>query len=544
MKEPEQPENKEKFLFREWQEKNKLELRKNKIFNKLFTKRKLNTFTDEKNKSKFSINISMVSKNEEIITNPELYIKTQFDIKNWFSYLFSNNTDQIKEALFLIELFIRLQANEIPFESRVLSRNNYELINCLCHYLNHSDKQISYYSMQIVSNLTCFPNHIEKLIYSEKNLNEIIIFINNNDFSLGYEIIVLLLNCCSDSKAGKYLIDNKTIERITFLINNNLDQFDPRYYIYLIRLLNTIIKLFDEYDEYNKEQKKYWFTPLLPFFKNCLKNNYVENPWANKDEYVYYLQLLSFYVNIFKDDMKLLGEIIKDNYVEILIDFYYKLNEDNHCEMMKIFAELLSRDDSINQIFIDEGILGLLINEINRIEYKNNNLLNLIFFACSNIACGSNGQIHQLFEQGLIWKAIDISWFYISQNLLNNEINDIIFNAVYTLNEVILGASNDVKVELIIYQDFLIIDIYYNYIKNILNMQKEKKFLGQIGSAINKLIFCGESDVDKEILNKFRNKFISVGFEDLIKNNIIYNDEKNIQYYFHIILQFLNEDDY
>ena len=543
MKEPEQPENKEKFLFREWQEKNKLELRKNKIFNKLFTKRKLNTFTDEKNKSKFSINISMVSKNEEIITNPELYIKTQFDIKNWFSYLFSNNTDQIKEALFLIELFIRLQANEIPFESRVLSRNNYELINCLCHYLNHSDKQISYYSMQIVSNLTCFPNHIEKLIYSEKNLNEIIIFINNNDFSLGYEIIVLLLNCCSDSKAGKYLIDNKTIERITFLINNNLDQFDPRYYIYLIRLLNTIIKLFDEYDEYNKEQKKYWFTPLLPFFKNCLKNNYVENPWANKDEYVYYLQLLSFYVNIFKDDMKLLGEIIKDNYVEILIDFYYKLNEDNHCEMMKIFAELLSRDDSINQIFIDEGILGLLINEINRIEYKNNNLLNLIFFACSNIACGSNGQIHQLFEQGLIWKAIDISWFYISQNLLNNEINDIIFNAVYTLNEVILGATNDIKVELIIYQDFLIIDIYYNYIKNILNIQKEKKFLGQIGSAINKLIFCGESDVDKEILNKFRNKFISVGFEDLIKNNIIYNDEKNIQYYFNIILQFLNEDD-
>ena len=58
------------------------------------------------------------------------------------------------------------------------------------------------------------------------------------------------------------------------------------------------------------------------------------------------------------------------------------------------------------------------------------------------------------------------------------------------------------------------------------------------------MIFCGESDVDKEILNKFRNKFISVGFEDLIKNNIIYNDEKNIQYYFNIILQFLNEDDY
>lgn len=43
------------------------------------------------------------------------------------------------------------------------------------------------------------------------------------------------------------------------------------------------------------------------------------------------------------------------------------------------FGELLSNDDSINQTFINEGILGLLINEINRIEYKNIYLLNLIF---------------------------------------------------------------------------------------------------------------------------------------------------------------------
>ena len=34
--------------------------------------------------------------------------------------------------------------------------------------------------------------------------------------------------------------------------------------------------------------------------------------------------------------------------------------------MMEIFGELLSNDDSINQTFINEGILGLLINEINK----------------------------------------------------------------------------------------------------------------------------------------------------------------------------------
>ena len=226
MKEPEQPENQEKFLLREWQEKSKLTLRKNKIFDELFTKRKLNSFISEKNKSKFAINIALISKNEEIISNPELYIKSKFDIKNWFPYLFSKNISQIKEALFLIELYVRLQVDELPLEKRALARNNYELINCICNYLNQSDKQISYYSLLIISNLTYFPYNIENIIYSKQNLNEIIIFVNNNDFSLGYEIIVLLLNCCSDLNAGKYLIDNKIIERITFLVNNNLEQIE------------------------------------------------------------------------------------------------------------------------------------------------------------------------------------------------------------------------------------------------------------------------------------------------------------------------------
>ena len=543
MKEPEQPENQEKFLLREWQEKSKLTLRKNKIFDELFTKRKLNPFNSEKNKSKFAINIALISKNEEIISNPELYIKSKFDIKNWFPYLFSKNISQIKEALFLIELYVRLQVDELPLEKRALARNNYELINCICNYLNQSDKQISYYSLLIISNLTYFPYNIENIIYSKQNLNEIIIFVNNNDFSLGYEIIVLLLNCCSDLNAGKYLIDNKIIERITFLVNNNLEQIEPRYYIYLIKLLNSIIRIFNEYEEYNLYQKKNWLKPLLPFFKNTLKNNYVENTWSNKNDGFYYLNILSFYAKIVNNDNNFICEIMKDNYAKVLIEFYYKLNEEHYCDMMRVFGILLSIDDSINQIFIEEGILGLLINEMNRIEYKNNNLLNIIIFACSNIACGSNGQIQQLFDQGLIWKTIDIAWFYITQGLLNNEIYDIIFNAIYTINEVILGARNNVKVELIIYQDFLIIDMYYLFLKNILKTKNEIKMLGQIGNAINKLIFCGESDVDKEILNKFRNKFIIVGFEELI-NNILFNyEEKNIKYYFQFILQFLDEVD-
>ena len=132
MSETSQAEIQQKISFRESQEKEKLTLRKNKLFDKLFTKRKINSVTEEQNKNKNIINISSISNNPEIISNPELYIKTKFDIKNWFAYLFSKNNNQIKEALFLIELFVRKQNEELPPEQHILSRNNYELINCLC----------------------------------------------------------------------------------------------------------------------------------------------------------------------------------------------------------------------------------------------------------------------------------------------------------------------------------------------------------------------------------------------------------------------------
>ena len=537
-------ENQEKILFRESQEKEKLTLRKNKLFDKLFTKRKLNLTIEEQNKNKNKINIESISGNQEIISNPELYIKTKFDIKNWFIFLFSKNIYQTKEALFLIELFVRKQNDELPQERRVLSRNNYELINCLCQYLNHTDKQIAYYSCLIITHLTFFPYHIEKLIYSEKNLHEINLFFNSNDFTIGYEMICLLINCCANPKIRKYFVDNKIIERITFLIYNNLNQLEPIYYIYLIRLLCVIIKLFGECNEYNEKQIKEWFKPLLPFVKDTLKNNYVNNPWCKKRESEHYLKLLVFYSNLSQGDVKFLEDIIKDNYVQILIELYYKLDENDLGQMMRIFCDLLSNDDSINQIFINEGILGLLINEINRIEYKNNYLLNLILIACSNIACGAQGQIQSLYDQGLLWKAIDIPCYYISQNIFDKDINNVIFNAIYTLNEAIIGGSNEMKAELIIYQDNMIIYLYQFFFKNISHIKNNIQIIEASGTAINKLINCGDSELDKEILNKFRNRLISVGMEELV-NNILFNHDKNniIQFNYGMILRFLREED-
>ena len=543
MKNQDKDEDKEKALFRAWQEKDKLTLRKNKIFTELFTKRKLLSIKDEQNKTKYLINISTISQNQKLVSNPELYIKSEFEIQNYFPYLISENILQIKEALYLIDLYINLQIKEIPIEKRSLSNFDNELINCLCHYLNHIDKQIAYYSCRILSELGYFNNNIEKLIYSEKNLNEILMFFNKNNFEFGADFIFLLNNCCNYSDVAKFFVDNKIIERISFLVNNNLDELENKYYIHLIKLLCNIINVFSEYEEYNKSQIKNWFEPLLPFIKNTLKNNFVENPWQINSDSIYYIDLLAFYGKKSLDDVKFIKNIVNGNFVQVLIEFYYKLNEENKLKMMKIFVNLSSNDDSINQIFINEGILGLLTNEINRIEYKNNKLLYLIFHVCSNIACGSLGQVEQLYGQGLIWKAIDIAYYYITQNTFNYDKNLVIYNALYTITQEILGARNEIKAELIIYQEYLIVSLYYLGLKKYCECKNEMSFLTQMGKAICQLINCGEADLDEEILNEFRNKFITVGMEELTINILNNYIDKKIQYHFCLILKFIQDED-
>lgn len=138
---------------------------------------------------------------------------------------------------------------------------------------------------------------------------------------------------------------------------------------------------------------------------------------------------------------------------------------------------------------------------------------------------------------------MDIPSFYISKNIFTKDINKVIHNAIYTLNEAILGGGSNLKVELMIYQEFLIVYLYYFYLKNYLDKKNEIQILEQIGKAINKLINCGESEFDQDILNKFRNKLISVGMEDLISNLLIIYNEKNIQFNFKMILQFLQEEE-
>lgn len=532
-----------KQSFKNWQENDKLTLRKNRIFEALLSKRIFISKKEEFEKSKYIINIKEISDNEEIKSNPELYIKTKFDIKCWFKHLFSNNIIKIKEALFIIELFIRLQIQQLELEKRILSRNDVELINCLCDYLLHQDKQIAFYACCCISNLTFFPRHIEIKIYTERNLGKIMTFFNTNDFNFGHELINLVTNCNTNKNQRKYFVDHGIFERLLFLINTNLDKLEPKYYISIIRLLCNITVLFDETNEYSIIQVKKWVMPFLPFVKNTTKNYYVNNPWANYDECEYFIRIINFYVCKNLKDKNGLDDILKDDFCKILIELYYKINNNNDKNnLMKVFVNFLSREDSINQKFINEGILGLLLNEINRLEFKNYTLLDTILMACSNLACGSVGQIEQLFIQGLVWKAIDIIKYYSKQDL-SLDICKIIYNAIITITEALIGSSNHVRVEIMLYQDYEVIKLLNFTIKNMLSTQNIYILLNEIGDAIISMIHCGESELDEESLNKFKEKLI-ISEIDEISKNIIFCDEikdEEIKSKFNEIVSFLKE---
>jgi len=532
-----------KQSFKNWQENDKLTLRKNRIFETLLSKRIYISKKEEFEKSKYIINIKEISDNEEIKSNPELYIKTKFDIKCWFKHLFSNNIIKIKEALFIIELFIRLQIQQLDLEKRILSRNDVELINCLCDYLLHQDKQIVFYACCCISNLTFFPRHIEIKIYTERNLGKIMTFFNSNDFNFGHELINLVTNCNTNKNQRKYFVDHGIFERLLFLINTNLDKLEPKYYISIIRLLCNITILFNETNEYSIIQVKKWVMPFLPFVKNTTKNYYVNNPWANYDECEYFIRIINFYVCKNLKDKNGLDDILKDDFCKILIELYYKINNNNDKNnLMKVFVNFLSREDSINQKFINEGILGLLLNEINRLEFKNYTLLDTILMACSNLACGNVGQIEQLFIQGLVWKAIDIIKYYSKQDL-SLDICKIIYNAIITITEALIGSSNHVRVEIMLYQDYEVIKLLNYTIKNMLSTENIYILLNEIGDAIISMIHCGESELDEESLNKFKDKLI-ISEIDEISKNIIFCDEikdEGIKSKFNEIVSFLKE---
>ena len=511
------------------QTRERLNLRKNKIFNTLFAKRK-ETFVTKFN-SPNEIDINQLQCDEEIKKDVEKYLKTSYDIKKWFKYIFSSNKNEIYVSLYLLKTYIELQIIGLKEKQRMLSRNDTELIQKLVDNLLSDDLKISYNSCACLTNLTLFPINIEKRIYSQRNLEKILKFfdvLEKNISSYTHLALLLFLNISTDDDTKLYLIKNNFFQRLFGFIKNILnnqikfinDISELETIKYCIRIIQQLIMVCDLFD------KNYFklFVEFIPYLKIITSKYFVniDNMAFNENECSYIISLWGFYVkyNDNYDNNEIIKEIIKDNFTKVLISFYKKLKDIKIKTLfVNIFCHFSRADDNCDKIIINDGILTLLNEEIEKYQYSNVNMLNYLIYCCSNFALGSVGENKDLIQLGTIYKVMDITIFYIDDKL-DEEIISLLISCLFCLSSNILGVDREMKKEIIIYKKSLIIKIFCKALKLEIKDFFKHKIIEKIILAINDLNVISE-EVDNEKEKDYDIACISNALVEILNN--IYN---------------------
>ena len=507
----------------------RLNLRKNKIFNTLFAKRK-ETFVTKFN-SPNEIDINQLQCDEDIKKDVEKYLKTSYDIKKWFKYIFSSNKNEIYVSLYLLKTYIELQILGLKEKQRMLSRNDTELIQKLVDNLLSNDLKISYNSCACLTNLTLFPINIEKRIYSQRNLEKILKFfdiLEKNISSYTHLALLLFLNISTDDDTKLFLIKNNFFQRLFGFIKNILnnqikfinDISELETIKYCVRIIQQLIMVCDLFD------KNYFklFVEFIPYLKIITSKYFVniDNMAFNENECSYIISLWGFYVkyNDNYDNNEIIKEIIKDNFTKVLISFYKKLKDIKIKTLfVNIFCHFSRADDNCDKIIINDGILTLLNEEIEKYQYSNVNMLNYLIYCCSNFALGSVGENKNLIQLGTIYKVMDITIFYIDDKL-DNEIISLLISCLFCLSSNILGLDLEMKKEIIIYKKSLIIKIFCKALKLELREFFKHKIIEKIILAINDLNMISE-EVDEEKEKDYDIACISNALVEILNN--IYN---------------------
>ena len=511
------------------QTRERLNLRKNKIFNTLFDKRK-ETFVTKFN-SPNEIDINQLQCDEDIKKDVEKYLKTSYDIKKWFKYIFSSNKNEIYVSLYLLKTYIELQILGLKEKQRMLSRNDTELIQKLVDNLLSDDLKISYNSCACLTNLTLFPINIEKRIYSQRNLEKILKFfdiLEKNISSYTHLALLLFLNISTDDDTKLYLIKNNFFQRLFGFIKNILnnqikfinDISELETIKYCVRIIQQLIMVCDLFD------KNYFklFVEFIPYLKIITSKYFVniDNMAFNENECSYIISLWGFYVkyNDNYDNNEIIKEIIKDNFTKVLISFYKKLKDIKIKTLfVNIFCHFSRADDNCDKIIINDGILTLLNEEIEKYQYSNVNMLNYLIYCCSNFSLGSVGENRDLIQLGTIYKVMDITIFYIDDKL-DEEIINLLISCLWCLSSNILGVDRDMKKEIIIYKKSLIIKIFCKALKLEIKDFFKHKIIEKIILAINDLNVISE-EVDNEKEKDYDIACISNALVEILNN--IYN---------------------
>jgi hypothetical protein len=519
--------------YKEEQTKEKLQLRKNKIFNLLFTKRKELITNDNENTINDCRKIDIKSLNceEEIKNDPVKYIKTKFDIKTWFKYFFSSNKNDNLVSLFLIRKYIELQM-EIKEDKRRLSRNDTELIQRLCDNLLNDDIKIIYNSCVSLTNLTLFPKHIEDRIYSEKNLEKILKFFNvlsNNIAMLKYDSLFLFVNICFNNNVKIYFVKHSFLDNLYNFINNIINKninINEKLELNTIRLcinilseLITICQIDDNY-----------INRFLPFIQICkiITTKYyanIDNLIFDESQAYNLITMWKYYTMERKDREKIINEIIKDNFTKILILIYYKIKQiEIKEEMIKIFCDLLSINENVDAILINDGIIKFYADEIERYQYSNVFFLTNIILGISNLAMGNIGENNLLFESQIISKIIDITSFHIDDKL-DEEIIDLLVICIQCLANFVNGCTSETKINILNYKKLSIISIFCKALKLEIEIKEKKRLNKKLIYAINELNVASE-ELDTDLESEYDIILIKNSVKEVLIN---YNEKSHLE---------------
>jgi hypothetical protein len=421
---------------------------------------------------------------------------------------------------------------EIKEDKRRLSRNDTELIQRLCDNLLNDDIKIIYNSCVSLTNLTLFPKHIEDRIYSEKNLEKILKFFNvlsNNIAMLKYDSLFLFVNICFNNNVKIYFVKHSFLDNLYNFINNIINKninINEKLELNTIRLcinilseLITICQIDDNY-----------INRFLPFIQICkiITTKYyanIDNLIFDESQAYNLITMWKYYTMERKDREKIINEIIKDNFTKILIVIYYKIKQiEIKEEMIKIFCDLLSINENVDAILINDGIIKFYADEIERYQYSNAFFLTNIILGISNLAMGNIGENNLLFESQIISKIIDITSFHIDDKL-DEEIIDLLVICIQCLANFVNGCTSETKINILNYKKLSIISIFCKALKLEIEIKEKKRLNKKLIYAINELNVASE-ELDTDLESEYDIILIKNSVKEVLIN---YNEKSHLE---------------
>ena len=549
-------------------------IRKNKVKNELFNKKK-NYFTQYKNNtvnnSDFdiqSLNINSQLKDgkyiNELLNSNKCnvifeYVKEIYNTNNNF------NIDIIKYGLFLLNQKL-LDSNDenIVQEINFLYNNNFkEIIFLLLNYSKNEFCKIDFepiilkLAYQILANY-CFycPNNIDiSFLFDKKFLDVHLYFMDNiSEKNIIENILLMIYNVCLDDNETTNKLftfnDNKFFNSLIEYIN--IFQNDNERIEIILDLFICYISIFDIYKNKISNKK----SDIIEMKDNSIKYD------LNIIETIYEISLLLIFnkrKNIFNQALYLISLIIKILYKSKVFEFISKIISNENTKIMLIY--ILEKDYSENYSnlkYISEIIKYILkahsncgnslelkaciIKLINEVE-KNLNEYDEIIDIFIDLL--SNKKMKKLKDKIKIKLIEVISCFikneYFYKNVIENYKEEVFGIILGNINSSDYGIRNK-AIKIVKYvtdkRDFILINYLMKnkllyFIKNAIDPSitycSDEKLILSALKVIDNLLSIGEVFKKLNGINSVLNDFVNIGGRELLdsllcnKNESIYN---------------------